>query len=261
MKYYYTDLCKLLDSTDLDYFMGFEIRPPSSDHDGGIWVKEISHTSRRLCTPRELKSWCDPYAYQLRQPIVSFPCTDEQIGFFLHVTGQDDFLIDDGSPLSNCIKQIRADIDKAIGISLPITKTVGLTKEEKFKALREQAAEFDCYMVKLREYVSTIGTQEQTTAEVVGKSDMPLTAQEYVLSLRAINETNEVIASLIRKNYPGMIAHEGMRLIDSERVEQWESDNNNPNKVASGRPKNWFTYLVKKGDKNLDPRAIVTPAQ
>lgn len=206
MQYWDVDLYKLIGSTDLDYFMGFEIKPPSSHHDGGIWIKEIPPASRRFCSPRELQAWCDPYPYQLREPIITFPCTEAQLAFFLHVTGEDHFLVNDGSSLSNCIGQLREDIDKKIGASPGIINAEGRTLEEKQRVQGINQKRHDRYLVKLRGYVGNIEAQEQTAAGKQNAEPVPTETDTQLCDrLQAQGLDDKAIAKELKRVFPGTL--------------------------------------------------------
>jgi hypothetical protein len=73
------------------------------------------------------------------------------------------------------------------------------------------------------------------------------TPEEYVKYMRKKDEPDDLIAVHLKNKFPDLSAHECMKLIDPRRVELWEQLS-----IKQGRPKQWFYYLIKKREKELE---------
>lgn len=93
----------------------------------------------------------------------------------------------------------------------------------------------------------------EPAATATGEGDELLTPLERVSQLRKGRECDEVIAAILKREYPELTAFDGMKFIDPERVKQWEES-----PCQQGRPKEWFNYRVKKGAVILKERENMT---
>lgn len=86
---------------------------------------------------------------------------------------------------------------------------------------------------------------DQTTIET--QKENQSSPEEDVKLLREQNKPDAIIAYLLHEKYPDVNAFELMMAISPERVKQWDQS---PSK--QGRPKQWFYYLYKKGQKIIE---------
>ncbi len=72
------------------------------------------------------------------------------------------------------------------------------------------------------------------------------TPESYVAELRSNREKVEIIAVRLAEKFPGMTGYEYMKVLDPRRVQDWEQSEG-----QQGRPKQWYYYLKKQGERIL----------